>query len=203
MFYSPDGSRWRISWNLRESLITTPVNQASRFPLSSNQRNSIEILVKVDTGAFCCIFELHLREALGFSIETGLRQVFGTATGMFVAYGQEVTLSVAASEFNTVAFFASDDGIRRIRPGPLWLARTRDPRLCGLRRQAVPHTLHRVNAILEYTSTTTNVQQRFLTFGKPRRGIKKAKNATPFQRQKFYICVPPLSTDRQITSFVW
>jgi len=33
--------------------------------------------------------------------------------GTFVAYGHEVTLSVGDFEFNTMAFFASDDGIRR------------------------------------------------------------------------------------------
>ena len=74
---------------------------------------SIDVEVKIDTGASCCIFERRLGEALGFSIETGLRQVFGTATGTFVAYGHEVTLSVADFEFNTIAFFASDEGIRR------------------------------------------------------------------------------------------
>jgi len=59
------------------------------------KEQTIDVQVKVDTGASCCIFERRLGEALGFSIETGLRQVFGTATGTFVAYGHEVTLSVA------------------------------------------------------------------------------------------------------------
>jgi len=73
----------------------------------------VAVQVKVDTGASCCIFERSLGEALGFFIETGLRQVFGTATGTFVAYGHEVTLSVADFEFNTIAFFPSDGEIRR------------------------------------------------------------------------------------------
>jgi len=63
------------------------------------KEQTIDVQVKVDTGASCCIFERRLGEALGFSIETGLRQVFGTATGTFVAYGHEVTLSVADFEF--------------------------------------------------------------------------------------------------------
>ena len=42
-----------------------------------------------------------------------MRQLFGTATGTFVGYGHEVTLSVAEFEFNTIVFFPSDPEIRR------------------------------------------------------------------------------------------
>lgn len=52
-------------------------------------------------------------ELLGFTIEAGMRQVFGTATGSFVAYGHEVILSVADFEFSTFVFFASDAEFRR------------------------------------------------------------------------------------------
>jgi hypothetical protein len=77
------------------------------------KERTLDFQVKVDTGASCCIFERRLGEALGFSIETGLRQVFGTATGTFVAYGHEVTLSVADFEFNTIAFFPAAEEIKR------------------------------------------------------------------------------------------
>jgi len=69
--------------------------------------------VKVDTGASCCLFERRVGEALGFDIETGMRQLFGTATGTFVGYGHEVTLSVAEFEFDTIVFFPSDAEISR------------------------------------------------------------------------------------------
>ena len=74
---------------------------------------SIDVAVKIDTGASCCIFERRFGEALGFDIETGMRQMFGTATGTFVAYGHEVTLSVAEFEFNTVVFFPSEADVMR------------------------------------------------------------------------------------------
>lgn len=76
-------------------------------------KQTLELQVKVDTGASCCLFERRVGEALGFDIETGMRQLFGTATGTFVGYGHEVTLSVAEFEFDTIVFFPSDVEIRR------------------------------------------------------------------------------------------
>jgi hypothetical protein len=77
------------------------------------KEQTLDVQVKVDTGASCCLFERRVGEALGFDIETGMRQLFGTATGTFVGYGHEVTLSVAEFEFNTIVFFPSDLEIRR------------------------------------------------------------------------------------------
>ena|SRR5882724_1041328 len=74
---------------------------------------SLDVAAKVDTGAGCCIFERRFGEQLGFDIESGMRQSFGTATGTFVAYGHEVNLSVAEFEFDTMVFFPSDIEIRR------------------------------------------------------------------------------------------
>ncbi len=61
----------------------------------------------------CCIFERRFGEELGFDIETGLRHMFGTATGSFVAYGRDVTLSVVDFEFDTVVFFPLDPEVTR------------------------------------------------------------------------------------------
>jgi len=77
------------------------------------KEQTLDLKVKVDTGASCCLFERRVGEALGFDIETGMRQLFGTATGTFVGYGHEVTLSVAQFEFDTIVFFPSDVEIRR------------------------------------------------------------------------------------------
>ena len=77
------------------------------------KEQSLDVQVKVDTGASCCLFERRVGEALGFDIETGMRQLFGTATGTFVGYGHEVTLSVAEFEFETIVFFPSDVELRR------------------------------------------------------------------------------------------
>ena len=62
------------------------------------KEHTLDLPVKVDTGASCCLFERRVGDALGFDIETGMRQLFGTATGTFVGYGHEVTLSVAEFE---------------------------------------------------------------------------------------------------------
>lgn len=77
------------------------------------KERTLDLPVKVDTGASCCLFERRVGEALGFDIETGMRQLFGTATGTFVGYGHEVTLSVAEFEFDTIVFFPSDAQISR------------------------------------------------------------------------------------------
>lgn len=85
---------------------------------------SLRLTAKVDTGASCCIFERRQDEQLGIAIEKGMRQVFGTATGQFVAYGHEVSLSVADIEFESFVFFAADEGIRRSVLGRVgWLDR--------------------------------------------------------------------------------
>jgi hypothetical protein len=73
----------------------------------------LTIPAKVDTGASCCIFARENCEQLGLHLEAGMRQVFGTATGTFVAYGHEVSLSVGDFEFDTIAFFPVDAEIRR------------------------------------------------------------------------------------------
>ena len=77
------------------------------------KEHTLDLPVKVDTGASCCLFERRVVEALGFDIETGMRQLFGTATGTFVGYGHEVTLSMAEFEFDTIVFFPSDAEISR------------------------------------------------------------------------------------------
>ena len=77
------------------------------------KEQTLDLQVKVDTGASCCLFERRVGEALGFDSETGMRQLFGTATGTFVGYGHEVTLSVAEFEFDTIVFFPSDVELRR------------------------------------------------------------------------------------------
>ncbi len=74
---------------------------------------SIDVSVKVDTGASSCLFERRFGEQLGFHIESGMRQLFGTATGTFVGYGHEVVLSVAGFEFDTIVFFLSNAEITR------------------------------------------------------------------------------------------
>ncbi len=74
---------------------------------------SVNIPAKVDTGASYCIFERRHGEALGLSIESGLPQPIGTATGSFLTYGHEVTLGAAGYDFDSVVYFAADENINR------------------------------------------------------------------------------------------
>ena len=74
---------------------------------------TVVVSAKIDTGAACCLFERRHGEELGFEIESGLRQLFGTATGAFVGYGHEVTLCVGDFEFDTFVFFPGNDAIAR------------------------------------------------------------------------------------------
>ncbi|HXG63882.1 MAG TPA: hypothetical protein VNO70_02175 [Blastocatellia bacterium] len=81
---------------------------------------------KIDTGASCCIFARVHGENLGLDIESGLRQLFSTATGAFTAYGHEVTLTVMDDEFDTLIYFAEDAGFSRNVLGRRgWLDRVR------------------------------------------------------------------------------
>ena len=74
---------------------------------------NVTCAAKIDTGADHCIFARRFGEDLGFDIEAGFRQRFGTATGAFYAYGHEVTLSTAGMEFDAMVFFAEEESFQR------------------------------------------------------------------------------------------
>ena len=91
--------------------------------LSLNDK-TVALVAKVDTGASCCVFERRHAEELGLAVEQGMRQLFATATGHFLGYGHEVSLSVAGFEFNSFVFFAADEDIKRTVLGRFgWLDR--------------------------------------------------------------------------------
>jgi Aspartyl protease len=74
---------------------------------------SITINATIDTGATFSIFERRFGEQLGLDVESGMRQRFGTATGIFYAYGFRVSLTTAGIELDSMVFFAADDGFMR------------------------------------------------------------------------------------------
>jgi hypothetical protein len=47
--------------------------------------SNVKISGKIDTGATYSIFERRFGEELGLEIQSGMRQLFGTATGSFYA----------------------------------------------------------------------------------------------------------------------
>src|SRR5262245_66478748 len=77
---------------------------------------SVNFPAKVDTGASYCIFERRHGEALGLSIESGLPQPIGTATGRFLTYGHQVTLGTVGYEFDSIVYFAADEHFDRNVP---------------------------------------------------------------------------------------
>lgn len=81
---------------------------------------------KVDTGASCCIFERRYGEDLGIDIESGIEQRVETATGIFTAYGHDITISVLGYEFDCTAYFAAQDTFARNVLGRVgWLDRVK------------------------------------------------------------------------------
>jgi hypothetical protein len=87
----------------------------------------VTLTAKLDTGASFCIFARAYAEALGLDIERGMPEWVGTATNnRFLTYGHNVTLSTLNFEFDTIAYFAADEGFRRNVLGRRgWLERLR------------------------------------------------------------------------------
>jgi hypothetical protein len=66
-----------------------------------------EVKAKLDTGATCCVFEREIREDLGLDIESGAPERIWTATGAFLAYGHEVSITAFGYQFNVIVYFTS------------------------------------------------------------------------------------------------
>jgi hypothetical protein len=74
----------------------------------------VTLAAKLDTGASFCIFARTYAEALSLDIERGIPEWIGTATNnRFLTYGHNVTLSTLNFEFDTMVYFAMDEGFRR------------------------------------------------------------------------------------------
>ncbi len=67
---------------------------------------SVEVEVKLDTGATDCIFAREWGEQLGLDVEQGRAVRIRTTTGVFLAYEHDVTLNVLGLEFDVPALFA-------------------------------------------------------------------------------------------------
>jgi hypothetical protein len=80
--------------------VTVPVE------LGLGQR-SVACEARVDTGATYCVFARRLGEELGLDVETGIRQLIGTAMGAFTTYHHSVTLTTLGYAFDAVVCFAA------------------------------------------------------------------------------------------------
>lgn len=74
--------------------------------LSSARDNYVAIDAKVDTGSKFCIFQPRYAFLLALDLEAGAMARIRTAAGHFIAYGHEVTLTMAGIEWDTVVYFA-------------------------------------------------------------------------------------------------
>ena len=81
--------------------------------LLTANRQSIELLAKVDTGAAHCIFERRYAEMLGITVESGRLQRFRTVAGSFDAHAHELLLQTLGIEFTSEVYFAHDVGFSR------------------------------------------------------------------------------------------
>jgi hypothetical protein len=75
--------------------------------------NYVRVESKLDTGSSHYIFERLQGELLGLDVESGFPEWIDTATGSFLTYGHEVTLSVRGLDFDIVAYFAKDEWFNR------------------------------------------------------------------------------------------
>ena len=85
------------------SAITIPIT------LSSGGNNRVTLSAKLDTGSTYCIFEKRYADWLELEVTSGMPARIATATGSFVCYGHEATLSVFDLEWQAVLYFAEAD----------------------------------------------------------------------------------------------
>ena len=71
------------------------------------------IPAKIDTGATQCVFARRCGEQLGIVIEDGEALAFRTATGSFLGFGHNVTLSATGYSFDSTVYFAVHDDFER------------------------------------------------------------------------------------------
>ncbi len=100
-------------WSLNFSeLLVYPDNlQGINIEIIISLKTNLPIAadVKLDTRSTFCIFQRHYDELLGLEIEKGEPEIIRTATGKFIAYGHEITLTVANLEWNATVYFAKDE----------------------------------------------------------------------------------------------
>ena len=102
-------SKWTLAFAER---LKYPDNQQGinlDVVLSLGATLPLAVSVKLDTGSTLCVFQRRYAEMLGLDVETGDLEVIRTATGKFIAYGHEVTLTVANLEWDATVYFAKDE----------------------------------------------------------------------------------------------
>ena len=86
----------------------------------------VRLAASIDTGASFCLFGAEIAEALGITLERGVRTRFRTANSGFEALGHEVGIDVLGVATNAMVYFFSDPMIDKNVLGRTgWLDRVR------------------------------------------------------------------------------
>ncbi|MEW6131054.1 MAG: retropepsin-like aspartic protease [Acidobacteriota bacterium] len=93
-------------FDTRQTGITVPVK------LFSDDKK-VSLFAKIDTGSTHCFFERKYADQLGIVIESGQPLSVSTATGTFLAFGHELTLSVLDIEQCVWLYFIAEESIKR------------------------------------------------------------------------------------------
>lgn len=67
------------------------------------------VRVKLDTSSTFCVLQRRYAELLDLDVESGTSKRIRTATGTFMAYGHEITMTVSRLEWQAVVYFAEDE----------------------------------------------------------------------------------------------
>ncbi len=93
-------------FNTLETGITVPIKI-----LSNDKR--VSFFAKIDTGSTHCFFERKYAEQLGIEVESGQPLTVSTATGTFLTFGHQLTLSVLDIEEYATVYFIAEESIKR------------------------------------------------------------------------------------------
>lgn len=75
---------------------------------------SVDIDVKIDTGASHCLFRRQIAEALCLDLESGIAKNFALANGYLIeTYGHELSLSILDITYDTTVYFAVNEDLTR------------------------------------------------------------------------------------------
>lgn len=86
----------------------------------------VRLAASIDTGASFCLFGAEIAEALGLTLDRGVRTRFRTANSGFEAFGHEVEIGVLGVATNAMVYFFSDPMIDKNVIGRTgWLDRVR------------------------------------------------------------------------------
>ena len=102
-------SSWSLAFSERIRYLSEAEGITIEVWLSSDEDTIIPIDARLDTASTFCVFKPQYAALLGLDLEKGSRERIRTATGSFIAFGHEVTLTVEDLEWPATVFFAADE----------------------------------------------------------------------------------------------